>query len=223
MDLFEAVPALRRQALLAGKRIPLVGVSTIVRDEARLYFEISKPKYWRRREDGTTVLGVGGIGGSLERGESVVAGLRREVEEELGARVRLEPSPRTYLVHEWQIVDAVALPPSKKRLPPLMVILTPPRLGGREMPDHLAILAFWSRLRDAPTPGDLFGLLGVEDSALSDLFERVEMPLEEAKAHPGMTISTTGDLPLGAVLRPMLTARAFQSLLRAGYGSSEEK
>ena len=125
MDLFKAVPALRHHPLLSGKRVALVGVSTIVRDDIGLYFEVSKPKYWQRRDDGSTSIGVGGIGGGLKQGESVLAGLRREVQEELGARARFESSPLTYLVHEWQIADTVALPASKKRLPPLMVILTP--------------------------------------------------------------------------------------------------
>ena len=217
MDLFRVVPALRHHPLLSGKHVALVGVSTIVRDDARVYFEISKPKYWRRREDGITTVGVGGIGGTLEKGESVVACLRREVEEELNARVRLEPSPQTYLIHEWQVADAFALPPTKKRLPPLMVILTPPRLGGPDTPDHLAIVAFRSRLRDVPAPRDLFGLLGIEDGALADFFGREEVPLDDALVNPGLTVSLNGEPPPAAVLRPVLTGRAFQSLVRAGY------
>lgn len=65
MDLFQALPALRHHPLLDGKRIALVGVSTIVHDDGAHYFEISKPKYWRRCEDGTTSVGVGGIGGGI--------------------------------------------------------------------------------------------------------------------------------------------------------------
>jgi len=217
MDLFTAVPALRHHPLLRGKHVALVGVSTIVRDETASYFEISKPKYWRPSEDGNMVVGVGGIGGTIERGESVVACLRREVAEELGARVRLVPSAQTYLVKEWQVADAIELPASKKRLPPLMVVLMKPQLGGPGMPDHLAILAYGTRLRDDPAPSDLFGLLRIKDTALGDFFARDEMPLAEAQAHPGLTITLNGDPPEAAVLRPILTARAFQSLVRAGY------
>ena len=216
MDLLEAAPGLRRHPLLSDKKVALIGASTIVRDGTGFYFEIRKPKYWRPRDDGSTVVGVGGIGGTIESGESVVTCLRREVEEELGARVRLVPSTRTYLVHDWQVVDATVLPASKKRLSPLMVILVPPRLGGPDTPDHLAILAFRTRLRDDPAPGDLYGLLRVEDAAVGDFFARDEMPLDEARAHLGLTITLNGDPPEAAVLRPVLTARAFQSLVRAG-------
>jgi 8-oxo-dGTP pyrophosphatase MutT (NUDIX family) len=151
-----------------------------------------------------------------------VACLRREAEEELGVRVRLEPADQSYLIHEWQVVDTVTLPTSKKRLPPLMVILTPPQLGGPDTPDHLSILAFRSRLRGVPVPRDLFGLLRVEDTALAAFFGHDEVPLAEAQATPGLTIMLNDELPGAALLRPVLTARAFQCLVRAGYAGPED-
>lgn len=220
MDLYQILPNLRHHPLLTGKLVALVGVSTIVRDEAAYYFEIGKPKYWQRsNEDGdeTTVVGVGGIGGTIKQGETVPACLHREVAEELGVRVRLEMPEQTFLIHDWQIADQIKLTPSKKRPTPLMVILVPPRLGGPGMPDHLAITAFRTRLRGAPTPGDLFGLLRIEDHALAGFFARDEWPLDEAQALPGVGIALNGELPPNPILRPVLTARAFQLLLRAGY------
>ncbi|RLC99576.1 MAG: hypothetical protein DRI77_02450 [Chloroflexi bacterium] len=214
MNLFQALPPLRRHPLLRGKNVALVGVSTIVHDEAAYYFEVGKQKYWKARPDGSTTVGVGGIGGTIERGESLVACLRREVGEELGVRVRLELPSQTYLIHGWQIIDTLTLPPHKKRPTPLMVILTPPRLGGPGMPDHLAIVALRTRLRGTPAPHDLFGLLRIEPHALADFFARDEWPLAEAQAIPGLSVILNGQLPPHPIMRPVLTGRAFQLLVR---------
>jgi hypothetical protein len=220
MDLFQALPALRYHPLLKEKKAALIGVSTIVRDDEAYYFEISKSKYWKPHEDGTTTLGVGGIGGGIKQGETITACLRREVQEEIGTQVRLESVPETILIHGWQIADALSLKPSKKRPTPLMVILTPPRLGGPDTPDHLAILAFRTRLRrrlrGAPAPHDLFGLLRIENDALAAFFGRDTWPLKEVQAHPGLTATLNDQPPQNAILRPVLTARAFQLLVCAG-------
>jgi 8-oxo-dGTP pyrophosphatase MutT (NUDIX family) len=217
MNLFQTLPALRHHPRLKDKRISLVGVSTIPRDGTSCYFEISKPKYWAKRDDGSTVIGIGGIGGTIEQGETVVACLRREVEEELGARVQLENSPQTHLIHNWQIVDRVELKPSKKRATPLMVILIPPRLGGPDTPDHLAIICFHTRLRGTPAPHDLFGLLRVDDHTLDSFFARDEWRLNEAQTHQGLSVVLNGQPPPDPILHPILTARAYQLLVRAGY------
>jgi 8-oxo-dGTP pyrophosphatase MutT (NUDIX family) len=217
VNLFQALPCLRRHPLIGDKHVVLIGVSTVVSDGTALVFEVSRPKYWRQREDGATLVGVGGIGGSVEQGESVLACLRREVKEELGARVRLDRPPQTYLIRDWQVVDTLVLPSSRRRPTPLMVILVPPRLGGPQTPDHLAILAFRTRLRDTAEPRDLFGLLRVENQALGTFFGRDEWPLGEVQAHPGLTVTLNGDPPPSPILYPVLTGRAFQLLVRSGY------
>jgi len=120
-------------------------------------------------------------------------------------------------IDDEEIADRLHLTPSRKRASPLMVILVPPRLGGPDTPDHLAIVAFRARLRGAPAPHDLFGLLRVENRALAEFFARDEWPLDEAQAHPDLTIVLNGEPPPNPVLYPVLTARAFQLLVRGGY------
>ncbi len=221
MDLFQALPALRRHPLLNGKMVALIGISTIPCDEAACYLEIAKQKYWRAREDedgnAMTQIGIGGIGGTIERDETVLACLRREIQEELGVQARPEMSPQTFLIHDWQVVDTLHLKPSKKRPTPLMVILVPPRLGGPNTPDHLAIVAFRTHLGSTPTPHDLFGLLRIEHHALAEFFARDEWSLNEIETHPGLTATLNGPPPSNPILYPTLTGRAFQLLVRGGY------
>jgi len=216
MNLFHALPALRQHPFLDNKKVTLIGVSAIPYDEKACYFEIGKPKYWTKHESGGSLIGLGGIGGGIERGEGIVACLQREVKEELGARVRLKMSPQTHLIHDWQIADTLELQPSKKQPIPLMVVLTTPRLGGPDMPDHLAIVCFRTQLRGTPAPHDLFGLLRVERRFLSEFFARDEWPLDEAQAHPALHATLNGQPPPAPILRPILTARAFQILVRSG-------
>jgi hypothetical protein len=222
MDLFQALPTLRRHAFLSGKTVALVGASTITHDDDAYYFEIAKSRYWQHQAQGegdeskTTIIGVGGIGGTIEQGETLMACLRREVREELGVPIWLELPHQTYLIHNWQITDTLPFTPSKKRPTPMMIILVPPRLGGPGTPDHLAIAVLRTRLRDVPAPRDLFGLLRIENSALAEFFSRDEWPLDQAQDHPGVTITLNGQPPPGPILRPVLTARAFQLLVRAG-------
>ncbi len=222
-DLFALLPPLRRvdHPLLSGRTITVIGVSAVLRDEERFYFEVNRPRHWAQRADGTVSIGVGGIGGGIEAGESLLACLRREVQEELGARFRLELPARTALVADWEVAGWLELLPDARHPLPYIVTLLPPRLGGPGTPDALALVTFLGRPQGRPRRQDLFGLLTVARPALADFLARDEWPLAEALAHPALTFDLAGELPAGCVLRPVLTARALR-LLTHGQALPEE-
>jgi hypothetical protein len=200
--------------LLTGRRVILVGVSAVLYDERVFYFEVTQPRHWGRRADGGQTVGIGGIGGRVEPGESPLACLRREVREEIGVGFWLEPTKSTALIHEGKVAAWLDMPGVADQSAPYMINLLPPQLERPDKPDHLAIVSFRGIVQQAPRRGDLFGLLMIERSALEPFFERPEWPMDEALALPGLTFDLESPLPSASVLRPTLTGRAFQVLLQ---------
>lgn len=184
-------------------------------DADAYYFEVGWPRFWARRASGVRSVGIGGIGGRVEAGEGPMEALRREIREEIQVGVDLERPPHTLLLDEGAVVGQLDLSPDGERPVPYFVSLFPPRLGGPRMPDHLAIVTFLGQPQEQPRRGDLFGLIAVQHSSLRAFFEAEEWTVEAALNHPGLSVDLVGDLPRGAVLRPKLSARAFQVLVRA--------
>lgn len=217
-DLFALMPALRRVShpLLVDQRVILVGVSAVLYDDDAYYFEVTQPRHWGERLDGAKTVGIGGIGGRIEAGESLLSCLSREVREELGVGFWLEDPEVTALIHDGKFAAWLDLPSSDSAPRPYIINLLPPQLARPKMPDHLAIVAFLGYLQGKPKRRDLFGLLAVAHSGLEPFFERSEWPWGEASSHPDLTFDMASDLPEGSVLRPTLTGRAFQALLKRG-------
>lgn len=217
-DLFDALPSLRRVShpLLTGRRIRLVGVSAILYDDEAVYFEISKPRFWARRADGTLSIGIGGIGGRIEPGEGPLTCLQREVEEELGVGFDVDLPERTALIRWGEVVDWLHPAPGRRHHQLYFLNLLPPQLGGTSAPDHLAIATYLGRLRGCPRRGDLFGLLTVRRSTLGRFLNPAEWRAEELLTLAGLQLDLEAALPPGSILRLVLTARAFRALWHAG-------
>jgi hypothetical protein len=214
-ELFALLPALQRVShpLLEGRRIIAVGVSAVLYDERAFAFEVTHPRHWGRRADGTRIVGIGGIGGRIEPGDSPLASLARQVREEIGVGFWPEPPGATALIHDGAMAGWLDVPAGPGRAAPYMVNLLPPQLERLDRPDHLAIVSFRGILRREPQRGNLFGLLRIERPAVERFFEQREWPLQQAQALPGLSFDLALELPAGSLLRPTLTGRAFQVLL----------
>ncbi|HHX44429.1 MAG TPA: hypothetical protein GX714_10650 [Chloroflexi bacterium] len=227
-DLLAAYPRLGEaiSELCAGQSWRFTGASVLVRDATHLYLEITKPRHWHRRADGTLVAGIGAIGGSLEGDEGVLACLRREVAEEIDSSVILRPATETHLVYEQRAIRTVALPPSRPSAAervdevPAPVLCTVSRnLYRRQaLPDAqvLAIATFWAELTGPPRLGDLFGLLALPRDALETVLAVPPPSVAAVRSIPGVRLTTRRPMEGDALLAPVWTTRSLQILLQAG-------
>lgn len=219
-DLFTLLPALEpvSHPLVKDRRIIAVGVSAVLYDERAFLFEVARPRHWGRTPDGFPIVGVGGIGGRIKPGESLLDCLRREIREEIGATLLLEPCQRTALVRDGEFVAWLDLPRTEGQTAPYVINLLPPQLERPDRPDHLAIVTYRGLLQGQPRRDDLFGLLTIEREMVSRFFKQGEWQLEEALALPGLAFDLEYQPPADSVLRPTLTGRSFQAMLEQGFG-----
>jgi 8-oxo-dGTP pyrophosphatase MutT (NUDIX family) len=224
LALFRAYPELGEalDGLAAGASWCMTGASALLCDGENWLFELVKPKNWRRRADGATIVGIGAIGGSLEADEAILACLRREVAEEIGAGLVVRSAPQTYIVYERRDVHVVDLPPRPFPRPALLTVSA--NLYRRHLRPECAILAiatFLARLEGRAELRDLYGLLTVPQAALEAVLLQGRTPsqiaLDELAAIPGVGWQTREPLPERAVLAPVWTVHSLQVLLRAGY------
>jgi 8-oxo-dGTP pyrophosphatase MutT (NUDIX family) len=217
-DLFAVYPELRQRIgrLCQGVSWCVTGVSALVHDDGCFYFEITKPKHWRHRQDGSVIAGIGGLGGSLELGESLLGCLYRELEEELRARVEVESASETHLVYEERLAGSLALEQRELPLPALFTISANLHPSERHPSYHiLAIVTFMATLHASPALDDLYGLLAVPREGLMTLFRPAEISVSQVRIIPGLRLETKEPLPENALLSPVWTARSLQLLLQS--------
>lgn len=213
-------PALSRRIgdLCPGQAWCLTGVSALLRDEAGLWVELSKPKHWMRRDDGATVIGLGAIGGSLEPGESSLECLRREAWEEVGAPLELLPAKETIIVYEErQIVRQAGLDVSQPW--PALMTVSANRSNRQRLPkcEVLAIATYWASAAETPRLADLYGLLHIPHKTLVQLLAAPEVCVETLLSLPGVEAQLAHEPPARAVVRPVWTMRSLQLALESGF------
>ncbi len=216
-DLFTTYPELSDKitSLCDGRPWNVLGVSALVSDLEALYFEITPPRPARNGQAGQILCGIGGIGGKINAGETVLSCLHREVAEELQARITIRPAQSTHLLFEQRLADTLRVEARDHPLPTFCTI-NRYRAGGRVYPDRFAVIVtFLAALVDEPERDDLFGLLRVPYSALSQVFGSPKLGLARLEGIDGVSVHTREPVPADTLLFTTWTGQSFQLLLQA--------
>jgi hypothetical protein len=218
-DLVTRYPQLARAVDAVCEAPPwcVTGLSGLLSDDEGLWFELAKPKHWVSRADGSTEIGLGAIGGSLEPGESLDDCWRREAWEEIGVIPELFAARETVLVYEEHAIHRVPCRDEGAPLPALLTV-SANRYSRARLPGcaTLAIVTYWGRLRQPPRLGDLYGLVRLPRASLIAALQSPELSLAALLALPGVTLLHNAPLPARAVVRPVWTVRSLQLALQNG-------
>lgn len=175
------------------------GVSSLLFHQQRLILEVRKRHKWHVDDDGRTIIGVGGIGGTMEAGETPLQGLRRETHEEVGCDIGLRSAQRTLVstgdgttIEQGIVVDGLC---------PAMVwqIIDPPYDVGA------FVAVFLARAEQQPQPGDLPAIL-MADLEWAQTVHAGDIDLRDAVSH-GVDVHAQTPLPDDAILQPVNTWR----------------
>ena len=190
----------------------VVGASALVYTQERVWFEITRPRYWLHDEEGRTVVALGGIGGSLEAGESPAACLLREGWEELNAELSIQGEAHSRLIYDGRLIPGRFGSDLSPR--PWFYTAGRNRRPARENDARfLVIVSFRAVALSRPEPGDLHGLLGVPEERMCEILTPQSVPLAELCRRTDSLLLLNGELPAGAQLRAILTADSARLLL----------
>ncbi len=138
----------------------IIGAACLVWWRGALVLEVQNPRKWRVDNHGEVHIGLGGIGGKLEEGETALEALQHEAVEEMGCPLALQDAPVTYAVTPGcQVHEERWHAPGTR---PVFVweACLPGLVPGR------SVAVFRGHPMGDPTPGDLPALLCVPAQVL---------------------------------------------------------
>ncbi|OQB26237.1 MAG: hypothetical protein BWY10_02241 [Chloroflexi bacterium ADurb.Bin180] len=215
MDLFAAYPQLAgtESPALRGRALRLISVAGLVYDERSYYLELGQSRFWGHLASGGAAIGVGTAKIQPDGTFPLHRGLIRHIQTTWRFRVDLCPASHAYVMDESSGIHVL---PDVPVSTPHLFVLTPPRLGGGEVPDALVqALYLLPARRVGPTP-DSTSLLRVNRSALAEFLSAGAWPVRDVLAQPWVELLAPDTPPDDALLQPVLALRALRSLMEAG-------
>lgn len=141
-----------------------VSTGIVLSNENGFVFGLQNSDRWKSRGDQTEV-GLVGIGGKLEAGESILQGVMRESQEEIGVFPSLSDSDMTYLIRHDKVEKIVLQGYSKPR-PYLINILQKTEPGRKP---YTVVVTFRGETTMELSPRDLSGILIMDSATLLSL------------------------------------------------------
>jgi len=214
MNLFETYPQLAQThaSVLHGRSLRLISLSGIVYDDRACYFELGDQRLWGRLPGGRVSIGVGAAKVPPDGAAPPHRALVRYLRKQWRCDVTLVPTGFAYVLGEdgrITVLDDVAA------ATPYFFILTPPRLGGGEIPDALVQAIYLLPVRRWRSKARL-NLVKIDRAALPDFLEPKDWDARELQAQPWAAVQSIKPLPENARLRPILALRGLQQLLQNG-------
>lgn len=175
-----------------------VGASVLIEYEGFFVFEIQKRHKWK--EDGLKI-GIGCIGGGIEKGEEPMDALIRETEEEIGMRPIVAGAENPFSVSEDGSVSDIAGEHEKD------LFFDWHGRGNR-------ICVFKGEIFRKPHPDDLAGIIVSDLETIVRGFQN-EASFKELNSS-GITVIAKEEIPQNARIFPTATAAVIASLYLKG-------
>jgi len=184
----------------------IVGASVVLKERDQLLFEIQKPSKWIHTNDGCLQIGMGCIGGGVERGESAFQALEREVEEEICCKITLQKTNSSYELKPDGSIHKL----QSQNVPRGVFLIW--YFDQQEYKKGAKVVVFLGRVSGTPTPGDLPGILKINQSTFLRL-DKETLSIQDLVNY-GSTLISNQRIPPDAKIKPVGTANIILNLYR---------
>jgi hypothetical protein len=214
LDLFEAYPELTEKgsSALQGRSVRLISLTGMVYDTDSFYFELGEQRNWGHLPDGGVAIGVGTPKVLPDDTYPRHRTLIRHIRKQWRLRTDLFPAGHGYILDEQHQVHVLQ---DTLANVPYIFILTPPRLGGGDIPDALAQAVYLLPVAHGHTNSARASMLKISREALPQFLGPESWALDEIRQKPWAVLRTERALPMTARLRPILALRGLRYLIEA--------